>query len=37
MGARLALVETSKEIKDWKVIAERELPWVMWKMARGLL
>jgi 2',3'-cyclic-nucleotide 3'-phosphodiesterase len=37
MGARLALVETGKEIKDWELIAERELPWVMWKMARGLL
>lgn len=37
MGARLVLVETSRDIKDWTVIAERQLPWVMWKMARGLL
>ena len=37
MGARLVLVDTSKEIKEWSVIAERWLPWAMWKMGRGLL
>ena len=37
MGARLVLVDTSQEIKDWTVMAERQLPWAMWKMARGLL
>ena len=37
MGARLVLVDTSQEIKEWSVIAERWLPWAMWKMGRGLL
>jgi len=37
MGAKLALVDTSKEIKDWTVIAERHLPWAIWTMAKGLL
>lgn len=37
MGAKLVLVDTSKEIKDWNVIAQRDCPWVMWKMARGLI
>lgn len=37
MGAKLVLVDTSKEIKDWSVIAQRDCPWVMWKMARGLI
>jgi 2',3'-cyclic-nucleotide 3'-phosphodiesterase len=37
MGAKLVLVDTSKEIKDWTVIAQRNCPWVMWTMAKGLL
>jgi hypothetical protein len=37
MGAKLVLVDTGKEIKDWTAIAERSLPWVIWTMARGLL
>jgi len=37
MGAKLVLVDTSKEIKDWTPIAQRDCPWVMWTMARGLL
>ncbi|OAL36140.1 hypothetical protein AYO20_04554 [Fonsecaea nubica] len=37
MGAKLVLVDTSKDIEDWTPIAERDCPWVMWKMARGLL
>jgi len=37
MGAKLVLVDTSKEIADWKPIAERSLPWVIWTMAKGLL
>jgi 2',3'-cyclic-nucleotide 3'-phosphodiesterase len=37
MGAKLVLVDTSKEIKDWTVIAQRNCPWVIWTMARGLL
>lgn len=37
MGARLVLVDTSQEIKDWKVLASRECPWAKWTMARGLI
>ncbi|KAK5199551.1 Pre-mRNA-splicing factor cef1 [Exophiala xenobiotica] len=37
MGAKLVLVDTSTAIEEWKPIAERECPWVMWRMARGLL
>lgn len=37
MGAKLVLVDISKEIKDWTVIAERHLPWAIWTMAKGLL
>ncbi|OAP63320.1 hypothetical protein AYL99_02547 [Fonsecaea erecta] len=37
MGAKLVLVDTSKPLEEWSPIAERECPWVMWKMAKGLL
>jgi 2',3'-cyclic-nucleotide 3'-phosphodiesterase len=37
MGAKLVLVDTSKEIKDWVPIAERDCPWVIWTMSKGLL
>ncbi|KAK5455926.1 hypothetical protein LTS15_005244 [Exophiala xenobiotica] len=37
MGAKLVLVDTSTAVAEWKPIAERECPWVMWRMARGLL
>ncbi|EXJ67463.1 uncharacterized protein A1O5_09476 [Cladophialophora psammophila CBS 110553] len=37
MGAKLVLVDTSKSIEHWTPLAERDCPWVMWKMARGLL
>ena len=37
LGARIALVDTSGEIADWKVLAERDAPWLMFKMARGLI
>ncbi|KIW63161.1 hypothetical protein PV04_10029 [Phialophora macrospora] len=37
MGAKLVLVDTSKEIKDWVPIAQRDCPWVIWTMSRGLL
>lgn len=36
-GAKLALVDTTKEVGDWKVIAERDVNWVVWTMARGLI
>lgn len=37
MGGKLVLVDTSKPIEEWTPIAERECPWVMWRMARGLV
>lgn len=37
MGAKLVLVDTSQEVKDWTVIAERTCPWAIWTMAKGLL
>ncbi|EXJ54041.1 hypothetical protein A1O7_09378 [Cladophialophora yegresii CBS 114405] len=37
MGAKLVLVDTSKEIKDWTPIAQRDCPWVIWTMSKGLL
>ncbi|KAJ9663167.1 hypothetical protein H2198_000928 [Neophaeococcomyces mojaviensis] len=37
MGAKLVLVDTSKPIEEWVPIAERELPWVKWTMARSLI
>jgi len=37
MGAKLVVVDTSKPIDEWKPIAERECPWVMWQMAKGLV
>lgn len=37
MGARLVLVDTSNKIRDWKVLASRDCPWVKWTMARGLI
>lgn len=37
MGARLVLVDTSGEVKEWKVLASRDVPWVKWTMARGLI
>lgn len=37
MGAKLVLVDTSKPINEWKPIAEKHMPFVVWKMARGLI
>ncbi|KIV83757.1 hypothetical protein PV11_05752 [Exophiala sideris] len=37
MGAKLVLVDTGKSIDGWQPIAERECPWVMWRMAKGLV
>jgi 2',3'-cyclic-nucleotide 3'-phosphodiesterase len=37
MGAKLVLVDTSKAIDQWRPIAEREVSWVRWTMARGLI
>ncbi|OQV11269.1 hypothetical protein CLAIMM_15130 [Cladophialophora immunda] len=37
MGAKLVLVDTSQSLEDWTPLAERDCPWVMWKMAKGLL
>lgn len=37
MGARLVLVDTAKDIEEWRVMAQRECPWVVWRMAKGLV
>ncbi|KAK4943819.1 hypothetical protein LTR10_016722 [Elasticomyces elasticus] len=37
MGAKLVLVDTGRPIESWQPIAERECPWVMWRMAKGLV
>jgi 2',3'-cyclic-nucleotide 3'-phosphodiesterase len=37
MGAKLVLVDTSKDVAQWAPIAERSCPWVIWTMAKGLL
>lgn len=36
-GAKIVLVDTSGDVEEWKVIAERQAPWVAWKIARGLI
>lgn len=36
-GAKIVLVDTSGDVDAWKVLAEREAPWVAWKIARGLI
>lgn len=36
-GAKIVLVDTSGEVAGWKVLAERQAPWVAWKIARGLI
>ena len=38
-GARLAVVDISsgEDVKGWKVLAERDLNWVVWKAARALI
>ena len=36
-GAHIALVDTSGEVDQWKILAERKAPWVTWKIARGLI
>lgn len=35
-GGNLVLVDTSKPISEWKPIAQRETPWVNWRMSRNL-
>lgn len=36
-GAKIALVDTSKDVGEWKILAERDVNWVAWRMARGLI
>lgn len=38
-GCRLALVDVSsgKDVAAWKVLAERQIQWVVWKAARALV
>lgn len=37
LGGSLVLVDTTKPIDEWKTIASRETPWVVWKATRNLL
>jgi hypothetical protein len=37
MGGHLVLVDTSKPMDQWKAVAKRETPWVMWRATRNLL
>jgi hypothetical protein len=37
MGGHLVLVDTSKPMDQWKAIAKRETPWVMWRATRNLI
>lgn len=37
LGGHLALVDTTKPIKEWTVLAKRETPWAMWRGTRNLL
>lgn len=37
LGAKIALVDTSAALEEWKILATRDAPWAMFKMARGLI
>ncbi len=37
MGGHMVVVDTSKPVADWKPIAKRETPWVMWRATRNLM
>lgn len=37
MEAKLALVDTSKSVDEWQILATRQVPWVRWTMARSLI
>lgn len=37
LGGELVLVDTTKPIPEWNVIAKRVIPWVVWKASRSLL
>lgn len=37
MGGHMVLVDTSKPVDQWKPIAKRETPWVMWRASRNLI
>ncbi|KAK5946377.1 hypothetical protein PMZ80_000520 [Knufia obscura] len=36
-GGEMVLVETGGEVDEWRVLARRETPWVIWRMGRGLI
>lgn len=36
MGGSMVLVDTSKPVDEWEIVARRETPWVMWRMSRNL-
>jgi 2'-5' RNA ligase len=37
LGGELVLVDTTKPIHEWNVIARRIVPWVVWRATRNLL
>ena len=37
MGGHLVLVDTSKPIEEWKPVARRETPWLMWRATKNLI
>jgi 2'-5' RNA ligase len=37
LGGELVLVDTTKPIEEWNIIAKRDTPWAVWKASRTLL
>lgn len=37
LGGSMVLVDTRKEVDEWKELARRETPWAMWRATRGLI
>ena len=37
MGGNLVLVDTTKPIEEWKPIASRDTPWVLWRLSKSLV
>lgn len=36
LGGSIVLMDTSKPVEEWIPVAQRETPWIMWKMNRDL-
>ena len=37
MGGRMVLVDTSLPVEQWKPVAGRDTPWVMWRATKNLI